>query len=273
MKKIVFTDLDRTLFTRDSKISAKNYDSLVKLGEQGIIRVIVTGRSIYSAKKVLPGDFPIDYLVISSGAGIIDFKKKEILNKQEIDNAMVKRVIQFLQELDVDFMIHSPIPDNHHFEYYNSSKPCSDSLRRIKCYQQFALPYKGDYKESASQFISIVDPEKEHIVEQAIKNLPELSIIRATSPLDHRSVWIEIFPQGVNKGYASKKLVKSLGIKPSEVITIGNDYNDIAMLESFKDSYVVANAPEPLREIYQVVGEDCADGFTEMLTKHFNFIK
>ena len=273
MKKIVFTDLDRTLFTSDSKITQKNYDSLVKLGEKGITRVIVTGRNLYSAKKVLPADFPLDYLVISSGGGIIDFQKQEIICKQEIEEHIVQRVILYLQELDVDFMIHSPIPENHYFEYYKSSKPCQDSLSRIKHYFDFASPHNGVYKGNASQFISIVDADKEHIVEHAVENLPDLSIVRATSPLDHKSVWIEIFPQGVNKGYASKKLVNKLGIKPDEVLTIGNDYNDIAMLESFADSYVVANAPEILKDIYKVVSADCDDGFTEMLSKHFEFIK
>jgi len=273
MKKIVFTDLDRTLFTSDSKISQKNYESLVRLGEEGIIRVIVTGRNLYSANQVLPANFPIDYLVISSGAGIIDFKTKEILNQAEIENNIVQRVVLYLQELDVDFMIHHPIPDNHYFEYYFASNPCLDSLRRVKHYQQFASLHQGLYKKNASQFIAIVSQDKEDIVEHAIENLPNLSIIRATSPLDHKSVWIEIFPQGINKGYACKNLVERLGTENDEVLTIGNDYNDIAMLESFADSYVVANAPELLKDIYHVVSEDRADGFTEMLTKHFDFIK
>jgi len=64
-----------------------------------------------------------------------------------------------------------------------------------------------------------------------------------------------------------------LGIHHDDVLSIGNDYNDIAMLESFADSYVVANAPEILKDIYKVVSADCDDGFTEMLSKHFEFIK
>lgn len=273
MKKIVFTDLDRTLFTSDSKISAKNYESLVKLGENGIVRVIVTGRNIYSAKLVLPADFPIDYLVISSGAGVIDFKTKEILTSKEIDKELVSKVITYLKELDVDFMIHAPIPKNHFFEYFKSSHPCPDALRRIKHYEKFAVPYKDDYNLSASQFLLIVGAEKEDIVEHAIESLPDLSIIRATSPLDHKSVWIEIFPAGIDKGYACRKIAKKLAIREEEVLAIGNDYNDMAMLTSFNDSYLVANAPEPMKSSFKLVGTDREDGFTEMLTKHFDFIK
>lgn len=273
MKKIVFTDLDRTLFTSDSKISTRNYESLVRLGKAGIIRVIVTGRNLYSAKSVLPATFPIDYLVISSGAGVIDFKTNNILSKKEIDNCLVQKVITYLKELDIDFMIHAPIPDNHFFEYYQSSNPCADSLRRIKIYEEFAELHKGNYTKNASQFLSMVGVEKEHLVEHAIESLPDLSIIRATSPLDHKSVWIEIFPKGIDKGYACRKVVKKLDFRPEEALVIGNDYNDLAMLESFSDSYVVANAPQLMRSRFKVVGSDSEDGFTEMLTKHFDFIK
>ncbi len=273
MKKIVFTDLDRTLFTSDSKISQRNYDSLVKLGEEGIIRVIVTGRNLFSAKHVLPPDFPLDYLVISSGAGVINFRTQEILSKKEIENQVVCRVISYLKELDVDFMIHSPIPDNHHFEYFQASKPCVDSLKRIAHYKDFARLHQGEYRGSASQFLSVVGAEKEHLVEHAIENLPDLSIIRATSPLDHKSVWIEIFPQGIDKGYACRKVIRKLAFKTEEVLTIGNDYNDLAMLESFTDSFVVANAPQELQDRFKVVATDREDGFTEMLTKYFDFIK
>lgn len=272
MKKIVFTDLDRTLFTADSKISDRNYNSLVKLGEEGIIRVIVTGRNLYSANQVLSEDFPIDFLVISSGAGIIDFRTKELLSQSAIEKDLVGRVIIFLKELNVDFMIHNPIPDNHFFTYHNSLKPSIDSRNRIRHYKKFASPLLGDFQQDASQFLAIVEKDKEDLVEHVMENLPNLSIIRATSPIDHNSVWIEIFPKGINKGYACQKLIERLEIDRADVIVIGNDYNDIAMLESFEDSYVVSNAPEILKDIYQVVASDDEDGFTEMLTKHFKFI-
>lgn len=272
MKKILFTDLDRTLFNSRSEISQRNYDSLVKLGEEGVVRVIVTGRNIHSAKKVLPEEFPLDYLVISSGAGVIDFKNKKILAKWEIDSQLVNEVISFLTAIDVDFMVHAPIPDNHHFEYFQSSNPCPDTLRRIEFNADFATPYQGEYLQNASQLLSIVEADKEHIIEHAIESLPDLSIIRATSPLDHESIWIEIFPAGVDKGYACRKVIGKLGFTPDEAVAIGNDYNDIAMLESFTDSYVVANAPQLMKNKYKTVKSDDEDGFTEMLKQHFDFI-
>ena len=79
MLKMVITDLDGTLANRDGKISKADLNTLEQLGEQNITRVIATGRSIYSAKKVLDENLPIDYLLFSSGAGILHWHRKEII--------------------------------------------------------------------------------------------------------------------------------------------------------------------------------------------------
>ena len=76
--KIVVTDLDGTLLPSQGCISKKNYNTLVSLRDKEIIRVIATGRTLYSAMAVLPEDFPIDYLIFSSGAGIIQWNTKEL---------------------------------------------------------------------------------------------------------------------------------------------------------------------------------------------------
>ena len=71
--KMVVTDLDGTLLNPQHQISDKDLQSLKLLGDKNIYRVIATGRSPYSLNKVLPADFPIDYLIFSSGSGIINW--------------------------------------------------------------------------------------------------------------------------------------------------------------------------------------------------------
>ena len=73
MGRAVFTDLDGTLLGSDQQLSPANHDVLEVLGQQGILRVVVTGRSLFSCRRVLDRSFPIDLLVTSSGAGIFSF--------------------------------------------------------------------------------------------------------------------------------------------------------------------------------------------------------
>ena len=77
--QIVITDLDGTLLNNRQEVSFEDMKSLYWLGENNVIRVIATGRNFFSLSKVLKSNFPIDYLVFSSGAGIYDWKNKTCL--------------------------------------------------------------------------------------------------------------------------------------------------------------------------------------------------
>ena len=64
---------------------------LVELGRRGRLRVIATGRNLFSARKVLPPDFPVDYVLFSSGAGIMDWPAQRLLRSVTMAAAEVAR--------------------------------------------------------------------------------------------------------------------------------------------------------------------------------------
>jgi len=80
-----------------------------------------------------------------------------------------------------------------------------------------------------------------------------------TSPLDGKSIWIELFPSHVSKGSATAWLSQRLGLKSESVCAVGNDYNDTTLLEWSGSGFVVENAPEDLRARFSCVfsNDDC----------------
>ena len=58
-----------------------------------------------------------------------------------------------------------------------------------------------------------------------------LAVVRTTSPLDGRSRWIEIFSKGVSKALASSRIARDLGIREKTATAMGNDYNDLDLLQ------------------------------------------
>lgn len=266
-KKIIFTDLDRTLLTDDDKITANVLKAMEKAIAKNYFLAIATGRNIFSAQKVLSEKLPFHYLIFSSGAGIIDWKKKEIIYENHLEDKQTKKVIDILLQNEVDFMVHEIIPDNHKF-YYWSHHDLPDFRRRIKLYRDFAQPLELPEAPSKVAQILAVLKEKEFTKFQNIqKQLPYVKVIRATSPLDHSSIWLEVFPKNVSKGKTAKWLCKSLQISQKNTIGIGNDYNDIDLLEWTAKSFIVKNAPQELQQKYQVVPSNQADGFAAVIRK------
>jgi Cof subfamily protein (haloacid dehalogenase superfamily) len=261
--KIVVTDLDGTLLPSMGKISQRNYNTLVNLKNQDIIRSIATGRSLYSALAVLPEDFPIDYLIFSSGAGIMKWDTKELIYSQQIEADEVMDLSKILMDHEIDFMILDPIPLNHQFCYHQTGKENLDFDRRLALYKQFARPIGKweDTHRDACQILAIL-PNKVDWFEELKSKFTDIKIIRATSPLDHESIWMEIFPEHISKGHGCQWLCNRLKINASESLVIGNDYNDIDLLDWGEYSFVVANAPTELKLKYQVTDSVIQDGFS-----------
>ena len=266
--KIIFTDLDGTLLDSYGKCSRENYQSLTDLAKQKIVRVVATGRSLYSVHKVLKPDFPIDYLLFSSGAGIMDWQHKKILLRNTLTSDQVIDIAKSLKQSEVDFMLHYPIPENHHFVYHATGKDNPDFYKRIEIYKEFAEPMYLSVETfgAACQFIAIIKKDV-GLYKRIAEKFPEVKVIRATSPLDHHSIWIEIFPTSVSKGKAAKWLCNRLNLSPVHSLGIGNDYNDIDLLNFTHLSYVVANAPEDLKQQFNVCKHHNEHAFAHLVEK------
>jgi hypothetical protein len=262
---LVMTDLDGTLLHSEGTFSAANLAVLQALGRQRILRCIATGRSLYSALRVLPPTFPIDYLIFSSGAGIVEWPTQQLLVAHHLSRTEVAAVVRLLTEVRLDFMVHRPIPDNHYFAYQSTGRDNPDFVRRCQRYRDFATPFTAASQcETACQVLAI-DPRdgpRSHY-ESVKQQLPELKVIRSTSPLDGRSTWIEIFPPAVSKGRAGAWLARQHKLAPDHVLALGNDYNDLDLLRWAGQSFVVSNAPADLKQQYRSVRSNNDDGFAE----------
>ena len=269
---LVTTDLDGTLLGPDHTLGSRDAAALRQLGRDGVIRVVATGRSLRAAERVLDPGFPIDYLVVSSGAGVLDWPARRILRDHRFEVAEAEQVTRVLDGLGVDFMAHSPVPDDHRFRYVRARRVNPDFERRVGRYDEFAIRWEvsedgGGIAPSAAacQFVAIVGAHEAALVDRARAALPEFEVVRSTSPLDGRSIWVEVRPPGVGKAPAVAWIAARHRLDAERTAAVGNDYNDSGMLAWSANAFVVGNAPAELRERYRVVSPNDAGGFSEVV--------
>lgn len=268
-RRMLVTDLDGTLTRPDGTIGARNLEALRALGQAGVPRVVATGRSAFGARRVLPADFPIDYLVFSSGAGVIDWRTGELLVCHHMRAEDIASIGRALLGMNVDFMVHKPIPGNHEFVYWETGRENPDFKRRRERHAAYCRPWDGKTAiAEASQFI-VVDPtpRSSALYERVRASLAAFNVFRATSPLDGLSAWIEIFPPSVSKALACEWVAARLGVAREKVLAVGNDYNDIDLLDWAGMPFVVANAPDELRAAYPSVAASADDGVAEAIAR------
>ena len=176
-----------------------------------------------------------------------------------------------LRGLGVDFMSHAPVPDDHRFRYVRARGANPDFERRIGRYDEFATRWAISEGEGAApppascQFVAIVGADEASLVDRTRAALPEFEVVRSTSPLDGRSIWVEVRPPGAGKARAVAWLAARHRLAAEHTAAVGNDYNDSEMLAWSANAYVVGNAPADLRERFRVVSPNDAGGFSEVV--------
>src|SRR6056297_1894958 len=156
----VVTDLDGTLLNDNKQIGAADYDALSKLGEIGVIRVAATGRNLRISQEVLSPDFPIDYLVFSTGCGIYDWKNKKIVESDGLPWHITQKVIERFKHEAFDFTIHQPIPDNYQFYYHKQNEDNYHFNDYVERYSHFGEPLTANHEiENACQMLAIIETD------------------------------------------------------------------------------------------------------------------
>jgi len=262
---MVVTDLDGTLLNAEHEVSAVDRQTLEALGQRGIIRVIATGRSLYSARRVLSPELPIDYLVHTSGAGVFSWPAQQALHATHMESSAARELAAQLVSLGCDFMLHHKIPHEHHFYAHRASADNPDFEQRIRLYAAYAqeLNWPRMFQDEMCHVV-VIEPPDVSRHEQLRAVFTQFHVVRTTSPLDGVSTWTEIFPRGVSKaqGAAWVRERHGGGVRGAGCIAIGNDYNDLDLLAWADRAYVVENAPADLRDRYTTVPSHRDSGFS-----------
>lgn len=268
---MIATDLDGTLLNSAREVSARDRETLEAAGRAGIVRVIATGRSLYSARKVLTRDLPIDYLVYSSGVAAVSWPAGETVFANEMSRPDVDAALATLTECGCDFMVQCAAPHSHVFAYARNVPGANpDFERRVEIYREHARPLPSGARPdfAVSQFV-VVHPQAGGVAlfETIRGRLPQCNVVRTTSPLDGASVWVEIFPAGISKADGCERLAAAHGLAPHEVMGVGNDFNDLDLLDWVGAPFVVANAPPALQQMYTVVASHEHSGFSDSVER------
>ncbi|TJX68945.1 HAD family phosphatase [Soehngenia saccharolytica] len=251
--KLVAIDMDGTLLNDHGEVSSTTIETLKAAQKKNVEIVISTGRVLKSALYFGEKLGLKSYTIASNGSIITDRDLKIIYNSP-IDKQTIKTVVEVAKEENIYFHFYN---ENTYFsnkyikeidKYYNSSK------ERLKG-QNINFVLFDDVDEILNQkdiniykFLFIDDDlDKLNKVRERLGKIGGVNLSK--SGINN----IELTRKNVTKGEALQYVSNLLGIDKSEIMSIGDNDNDISMLEKAGISVAMGNAERTIKEIADFV--------------------
>jgi Cof subfamily protein (haloacid dehalogenase superfamily) len=261
--KLIVTDMDGTLLNSNRTISRENAAALLAAQAQGIEIAIATGRT-YGNALALCQRVGLSPHIISNHGAFVYTNKGERLLGIGIKEEHVKEALNWLSSNNYFYNLctdrHSFIPANVADIFINDYKTAKNRFPQateaqvqeaIRIYQsmdgRMVLNQIDDVFEQNLTFGSITsitfDQDKLRIGREYFTASPHLSMTVAGKNI------FEMIHPSVSKGNALEYLIEHLRISMEEVMAIGDNYNDISMLERVGISVAIGNAEETVKKI------------------------
>jgi len=243
MYKLIAMDLDGTLLNGKRQIPARCLENIKKIKEKGIKVVLATGRPLHGIKPFLKTLDMLDddsYVVVYNGALVVNATGKDILFERPVSLDAYKELYALSKQLNVN--IHAIINGGAVLTPKNNPYTGAESS------MNHTPVYEGPVEnvDPATKIIKVMfvdDPKKLDSIKPL---LPEWAKEKYTI-LRSSDIFLEFLYKGVNKAVGVAAIAEHFGIKPQEVICVGDEENDIAMIQYAGLGVAMGNAIEELK--------------------------
>mgnify|MGYP004643644299 FL=1 len=259
MIKLVATDIDGTILGKSGEFTQGVKDCIKTLQEKDIKVVIVTGRMHAGAKKIAKR-LNLTTPVVSYQGGLIKDIDGTVLYEKFLPENIAIEIISWANE------------NNVHLNLYTNdmlySKKDDDEIKRYAEYQELDYNVK-DFSEipmdKINKLLAIDYNDKDRVtdwVNTMSKKYPNLHIVKSTP------YFCEFSTNEATKACAVKFLEKYWNLKNEEILTIGDQDNDIELLKAGGISVAMLNGTDTLKEYADYITDSVDnDGFVKAINK------
>lgn len=267
MYRLLAIDLDGTLLSPQKHITPRTFHALNLAVRHGMKLVIATGQTL-NVLRVVCADLPLNApQIIYNGAIITDIVTGATLYEQLVPQEMILTALSLMREADLYRAYHT-----HQYVYVDQDTPGARAWYRPPVPPAQEVPDVTQiYPQPCIKLVGIGDAStlrtKRHRLEQILAD--QLYVTQASRNL------LEFLHPAVSKGNALQWLARKLDIAPEEIIAIGDNHNDIGMLQFAGLGIAMGNAHDEVKAAADYVtlrnSEDgVADALEKMVLPHLS---
>lgn len=269
--RLLVTDVDGTLLPADRKLPAAVRQAVRAAQARGVRVCLATGRMWRSVRPYLEAVGADSPVILYNGAVVYDFEADRVVERHTLDPDGVRAALEVLREfpdvrphLFADDRVYVDRQDAQSRAYLERDGITAEEVGNLlEC-----LP------PDPIKVLVVGDPDRLAVLDTELaRRAPQVRRV-----FSERN-FLEVLPAGVSKGSALQRVCALLGVPPELVVAVGDNPNDLEMLQVAGLGVAVSNAHPTLRAaaayvtragpgeaIVEVVDRFLLDGQTEEST-------
>ncbi len=256
--KLIATDIDGTILKHNFEFNTEVKDCIKDLTKQGIKVVLVTGR-MHSATTYIAEELGLDTPIVSYQGGLIKHNG-DTLYEKNLDPKRAREIIAWAKENDVHLNLYMEDQlyvekDDEVIRRYTGERKAGflvksfDELKLERINKLLAVDFE-DY-EKVTRWKDYLSATYKDV--DFVKSMP---------------YFCEVSHPEATKYHAVTFLTKHVGLKQEEVLTIGDQDNDINLLKAGGIKIAMGNATENLKAVADYVTDTVnKNGFVKAMEK------
>ncbi|MEC4819492.1 MAG: HAD family hydrolase [Scytonema sp. PMC 1069.18] len=253
--KLLVVDIDGTIAGKSNTISQPVKQAIVAAQSRGIRVAIATGRMYRSALRFhqdIGSDLP---LIAYQGAWIQDPSTQKMHQHLSVPQQIAYKLLDYFEQPELRSLL------SVHF-YINDQLYVREITSESRLYAERSginLIPVGDLREvshnNPTKVLALCDDTK--IIEQLLGNLRRQYTPAELYLTTSVATFFEATNPYANKGAGVRYLAEELlGLQRTNVIAIGDNFNDVEMLEYVGIGIAMGNAPTPVQRAAKWVAPD-----------------
>lgn len=256
--KALVSDFDGTLVGNDHLLAADLVEQIKAFMAKGQAFAIATGRAYEGVIQAAAQDLGLRGLVIvRGGAEIVNVSNNQVVWGKYIQPELVKKVVSEIEKIPGVFFA----VEHGQYIFTTNARPHAEFGVGAEFKDLVDLPDQAVPKIVLPPITTSdeIDPILKHLSQL----FPSLHMVKTISK---RGFGIDINDGGAGKHSALLEFAKLSNLLPSEIVGVGDGFNDYSLLSACGLKIAMGNAPDSLKEIADlVVPAQTENGFFEAL--------
>ncbi|PYM92199.1 MAG: Cof-type HAD-IIB family hydrolase [Candidatus Rokuibacteriota bacterium] len=258
--RLVVADLDGTARSRRFGVTPGVRRAVAAARASGVRVCVATGRMWRSAAPWvhrLGADAPV---ILYNGGQLFDFDRGRVLHDRRLPADSARQALAVIRrhpEVQPHLFLNDRV-------YVERRHPLTDAYAEDDGLEyEVVTAFEPLLTEDPHKVLVTGEPEKLEILGSAAKGTGlSARVVRS------EATKLEFLPPGVSKATALRVMLEALGVEAEEVIAVGDNWNDLELIEAAGLGVAMGDAPEGVRaRADHVCGTADEEGFRQVLER------